>query len=416
MHVLLATAGSRGDVAPYTGLGVRLAAEGHKVTIATHEPFEEFVRACGLGFRALPGDPRQAMESEQGQRWSQAKSSAVGMFRQLKVMKSEIRSGALALADVVEEEGPDVLLAAPLVSSVSFVTGKGLRIPSAGVFLAPGYPTREFAPVLSKSASFGPAGNLLAGHAITRMVAMAFGSAAAVVRERYGLPKVSLGQALRQQNAEKWPVFNGYSRHVIPRPADWREGIEVCGYWWPHVAPGYEPPAELVEFLDAGPPPVFIGFGSMVPGDGERLGRLAAAALKQAGVRGVIQAGWAELNTVEDENLISIGDVPHEWLFPRMAAVVHHAGAGTSAAALRAGAPAVPVPVLADQPFWSGRLARLGVATAPVPMQSLTADRLGAAIHAAVTEPGYRERAEGLAKLINAEDGAAPVVEFVNGL
>ncbi|GAA4008447.1 glycosyltransferase [Allokutzneria multivorans] len=416
MHVLLATAGSRGDVSPYTGLGVRLIAEGHKVTIATHAPFEEMVRACGLDFRALPGDPREALKSEDGQKWSQAKSSAIGMFRQMKVLKKEMVRAAGALADVAEEEGPDVLLAAPMVSTIAYSVAKGLRVPSAGVFLSPSYPTREFAPILSKGGSFGPLGNVLAANAMVRMVGSAYAPASAVVRERYGLPKLSVGQALREQNTEKWPVFNGYSRHVIPRPADWREGMEVCGYWWPHVAPGWQPPAELVEFLEAGPPPVFVGFGSMVPGDGEHLGRLAATALRQAGVRGVVQAGWADMSSLQDENLITIGDVPHEWLFPRMAAVVHHAGAGTSAAALRAGVPAIPVPVLADQPFWSGTLARLGVATPPVPMSTITADRLGAAVHAAVTDPRFRERATALSALINAEDGAAPVVEFLKRL
>ncbi|MFB9902740.1 glycosyltransferase [Allokutzneria oryzae] len=412
MRVLIASAGSRGDVAPYTGLGVRLAEEGHDVTIATHEPFAELVRGCGLGFRALPGDPRETLRSEDGQRWSQAKSSSIGMVRQLKMLGSHMREAAFAVAEAAEA-GTDVLLLAPMVSPIGHPVAQGLGIPSAGVFLSPAYPTREFAPVLSKGGSFGPLGNVLAARAMSRILAATFASGANAVRERYGLPRLSPGQALRQQDAENWPVFHGYSEHVIPRPADWRSGLQVTGYWWPHLSRDWQPPTELLEFLDAGPPPVFVSFGSMVPGDSERLGQLVATALRQAGVRGVVQAGWLGLDVASDDNLITIGDAPHEWLFPRMAAVVHHAGAGTSAAALRAGAPAVPVPVLADQPFWSGRLHALGVATPPVPMRTITADRLGAAIHAAVTDPRYRERAEALAKLVNAEDGATGVVEFL---
>ncbi|MYZ12335.1 nucleotide disphospho-sugar-binding domain-containing protein, partial [Streptomyces sp. SID337] len=136
-----------------------------------------------------------------------------------------------------------------------------------------------------------------------------------------------------------------------------------------------------------GPPPVFIGFGSMAggEGDGERLSEIAVSALRTAGLRGVLQSGRAGLAASGDD-VLTIGEVPHALLFPRVAAVVHHAGAGTSAAALRAGAPAVPVPVAADQPFWAARLASLGAATAPVPFEDLTAPALADAIGRAVRE------------------------------
>lgn len=152
----------------------------------------------------------------------------------------------------------------------------------------------------------------------------------------------------------------------------------------------------------------------MAVGEGERLGELVAGAVKQAGVRAVVQAGWAELGGL-GADVLAIGDVPHDWLFPRTAAVVHHAGAGTTAAALRAGVPAVPVPVMADQPFWASRLCELGVAPRSLPFADLTAEALAAAITDSLTEPSHRRRAAELARAIAAEDGAAAVLAHLGG-
>jgi UDP:flavonoid glycosyltransferase YjiC (YdhE family) len=170
-----------------------------------------------------------------------------------------------------------------------------------------------------------------------------------------------------------------------------------------------------VDFLDAGPPPVYLGFGSVMTGPkaAARLSELALAALRAAGVRGVIQAGWANLDARADD-VLTIGEVPHEWLFPKMAAVVHACGAGTTAAGLRAGVPAVAVPVAGDQPFWARRLHDLGVSSATVPYGRLNADRLAAAVRAAVNEPIYRQSAQDVAGRLASEDGAGAVVKAVD--
>jgi UDP:flavonoid glycosyltransferase YjiC (YdhE family) len=172
---------------------------------------------------------------------------------------------------------------------------------------------------------------------------------------------------------------------------------------------------DLLDFLAAGSPLVFVGFGSMAPGHGQRLGPLITAALRRAGVRGVVQAGWAGLSAT-GADVLPVGEVPHEWLFPRMAAVVHHAGAGTTAAGLRAGVPTVAVPVLADQPFWAWRLHRLGVAPRPIPFQQLTVEQLAKAINTAISDPGYRHRATALARRINTDDGAGRVASKIDHL
>ena len=195
--------------------------------------------------------------------------------------------------------------------------------------------------------SLGRWGNRAAGNALVAMGAPALAGPVKELRAELGLPRLGTREAIfGNQHARHWPGFCGFSPAVVPRPADWRDGLEVAGYWWPERPAGWEPPADLENFLDIGPPPVFIGFGSMTPGDPHRLSGLAAAARRQAGVRMVIQAGQEALDRVGQltGDAIVIGEVPHDWLFPRMAAVIHHAGAGTAAAGLRAGVPAVSVP------------------------------------------------------------------------
>ena len=210
---------------------------------------------------------------------------------------------------------------------------------------------------------------------------------------------------------DDWPICHGFSPAVVPRPADWPATVHVTGYWWPARPPGWQPPDRLVDFLGAGPPPVFVGFGSMTPTD-ERLHDAVAVAVKRAGVRAIVQSGWAELEPAGDDILL-VGDVPHDWLFPRMAAVVHHAGAGTTGAGLRAGVPAVPVPVLVDQPFWASRLHRLGCCAAPT--ATARADRRRSDRRAAILpRPStYRDRATELARQVRADDGPAVVLSLL---
>jgi UDP:flavonoid glycosyltransferase YjiC (YdhE family) len=171
----------------------------------------------------------------------------------------------------------------------------------------------------------------------------------------------------------------------------------------------------VIEFLRAGPAPVFFGFGSMDPDQAARLNDIVAASTEQAGVRAVVQSGWAGLNPRGDD-ILMVDDLPHDWLFPQMAAVVHHAGAGTTGAGIRAGRPTVAAPILVDQPFWAARLHRLGVAPPPLPLPELSVDNLAAAIRACLDEPAYRDRATQLAADLAAEDGAGAVLEHIAAL
>ena len=157
---------------------------------------------------------------------------------------------------------------------------------------------------------------------------------------------------------------------------------------------------------------MFVGFGSRLVPNVERLSAAVGAALRQAGVRAIVQAGWSGLSVTGDD-VLTVDEVPHHWLFPQMAAVVHHCGAGTTAAGLRAGIPAIPLPAQFDTPFWAARLTALGVADTPIPLRELSVARLAAALRHAVAEPALRHRAQLLATQLATEDGAAPVLHAV---
>ncbi|WP_307825517.1 glycosyltransferase [Streptomyces sioyaensis] len=286
----------------------------------------------------------------------------------------------------------------------------GLQLPSAGVFLQPLAPTREFPPVIADLPSLGPLGNRAAGRCAQSLLDLAFASGVKHLKRQLS---VTAGALARHR--ETWPVQHGFSPVVVPRPTDWRPGMEVAGYWWPWEAADWTPDPRLADFLQAGPPPVYVGFGSMPLDEPERFGRLVGRALRLAGVRGVVQTAWAGLS-VDGDDVLTVGEVPHARLFPRMAAVVHHAGAGTTAAGMRAGVPAVPVPMMLDQSFWASRLTALGVSPGRVPFRQLSAERLAAAIRKAVEEPRYRHRARQLAALLDAEDGAGRVLTAVERL
>ncbi|MFI6088044.1 glycosyltransferase [Streptomyces sp. NPDC051218] len=398
MRVLMAAAGSYGDVAPYTGLGARLREAGHDVALATQETFAPLVREAGLDFRPLPGD-----------------TGAGGGNRQLmRTAAAFVRKLGAGLVEAAEL-GADALLLSTTTAPLGWQLAEAMDIPSIGAYLQPTHPTGEFAPVVGGGRSIGGPGNRALGRFSLRMADRVYAEAVADLRTRLSLPRATPGAVRRCREKAGWPVLHGFSTAVVPRPADWRDGLDVVGNWWPHHDPDTPLPGPLEDFLRAGPPPVFIGFGSMAAGDGARLSELAVSALRLAGLRGVLQEGRAGLMAHGDD-ILTVDEMPHALLFPRMAAVVHHAGAGTTAAGLRAGVPAIPVPVTADQPFWASRLAGLGAATKPIPFKELTAQRLAEQIRCAVSEATFKEAAGAVSRRMGAEDGAGHVLKAVERL
>jgi sterol 3beta-glucosyltransferase len=193
---------------------------------------------------------------------------------------------------------------------------------------------------------------------------------------------------------------------VVPRPADWRDNVRLAGYWWPPRPHDWQPSDELQRFLADGPAPVYVGFGSVGVGKAGSLGPVVLDALDRTGMRAVVQRGWADLDVAGD-NILTISEVPHDWLFPRVAVAVHHAGAGTTAAAQRAGIASVPVPFVWDQAFWARRLVTLGTAPCSLPAQRLSGQRLATTTTRSSNDPRYSQAATAIAHDIAREDGAA---------
>jgi UDP:flavonoid glycosyltransferase YjiC (YdhE family) len=391
MRILIAAAGSRGDVAPYTGLGAELRRAGYDVALAAADTFAPLARDAGLEFRALPAGTR-------------TRGGGTGRRELMRTAAAFVTELGQGFADAVDK-GTDLLLLSATTAPLGWHLTEATGTPSVGVYLQPTAPTGDFPPVVTGSRSLGRLANRATGHFALRTADRIYEQAVAQLRRRLALPAASPAEVRRRQDRANWPVLHGFSTALVPRPSDWRPGLEVVGNWWPHHAAAQRLPAEVEDFLDAGPPPVLIGFGSMASGHGERLSEITVRALRRAGLRGVLQAGAAEL-AADGDDVLTIGDVPHALLFPRLAAVVHHAGAGTSAAALRAGVPAVTVPVTADQPFWATRLAALGAATGPIPFRSLTAERLADSLDRVVRRQEHSRAAAEAAEHLAAENGA----------
>ncbi|MFJ9615716.1 glycosyltransferase [Streptomyces noursei] len=421
MNILIAAAGSYGDIAPYTGLGARLRAAGHQVALATHDGHAPLVRAAGLDFRSLPADPRAAGPGEPATAGTPTGRRA--LMRRAAAFVEQLGTG---MADAVAPD-TELLVLTTTTAPLGWHLAEALDIPSVGAYLVPTAPTRAFSPVVSGGRQLGGWGNRTAGRFSVRVVDRLYTGAARALRTRLGLPPATPATVRRRVEAADWPVLHGFSELVVPRPADWRPGLDVTGYWWPHHAPDAQLPSALEDFLDAGPPPVSLGFGSMAADDAERLSALAVRALRRAGLRGVLLSGNAALTAADspgDDILTVPTAVPHALLFPRVAAAVHHCGAGTAAAALRAGVPSVPVPFTADQPFWAARLAALGAATAALPFPALATKlslddavaRLAAALTEATTTPALRTRARAAARHLAAEDGPTAALAALDRL
>jgi sterol 3beta-glucosyltransferase len=406
--VVIIAVGSRGDVAPLTGVGAALQRAGHQVAIAAYTPFAEMITHCGLGFRDLPAELELAADGAEV-----APMKGLAAFASPAGMRA-LGNGILA---AVADEPADILLVSPFAEMAGNPLAEAKGIPSLGVRLQPLSATACYPPSVLGAWSGGAVGNRLAADAGAWLLDRLYGGVVAGLRRDLGLPKFPARTLRRQRTHAQWPVLHGYSPLVAPRPADWRPGLEVTGYWWPAPAVDWIPPVELTDFLAGGPAPVFVGFGSTMTTAqrAEQMSGTIAQAARQAGVRAIVQAGWTSLNVV-DENTLTIGEAPHEWLFPQVAAVAHHCGAGTTAAGIRAGGPAIALPAYGDGPFWAQRISELGVSATTISQRKLSADRLADAMRTAIADSRLRETSQQLAASVACEDGAAHVVTAVESV
>jgi sterol 3beta-glucosyltransferase len=419
MRIAIITVGSHGDAQPYVALGQGLARAGHAVTVATHETFRELVLAAGLEFKPIAGDPRGVLGSADrwlatGRTWH-VLPAAREFVRRLRPLLAQMLNDYWR----VSQEADLIIYSA--VAAPAWSVAEPLGIPAVAAFLQPLHRTRAF-PAIGVPAAIrlGAAFNERS-HAVAQL--LAWQPVRRQInewrRDVLGLPPISRAGPFAGAPTGRRPVptVYGFSPLVVPKPADWGPQVHVTGYWVAETSPVWRPPDALAEFLAAGPPPVYVGFGSMTPKRAERLTALAVEALERTGQRGVLAGGWGGLGVGDLPDTITVvREVPHEWLLPRMRAVVHHGGAGTTGAALRAGVPSVVVPLSFDQPYWGSRVAALGVGPAPIPRRRLSVERLARSIQQAAMDRALQARAARLGAALRAEQGVETAVRIVEAV
>ncbi|CAN6921991.1 unnamed protein product [Brassica oleracea var. botrytis] len=412
MQIVMLIVGTRGDVQPFVAIAKRLQEYGHRVRLATHANFKEFVLTAGLEFYPLGGDPKVLAEyMVKNKGFLPSGPSEIQIQR--KQMKDIINSLLPACKEPDPDSGnsfkADAIIANPPAYGHTHVA-EALRIPIHVFFTMPWTPTSEFPHPLSRVKQ--PAGYRLSYHIVDSLIWLGIRDMIKDLRKKkLKLRPVSYLSGT-QGSGSNIPHGYMWSPNLVPKPKDWGPQIDVVGFCFLDLASNYEPPAELVEWLEAGDKPIYIGFGSLPVQEPEKMTEIIVEALERTKQRGIINKGWGGLgNLKEPKDFVYLLDnVPHDWLFPRCKAVVHHGGAGTTAAGLKAACPTTIVPFFGDQPFWGERVHARGVGPAPIPVDEFSLHKLEDAINFMLDDK-VKSSAETLANAMKDEDGVAGAVK-----
>jgi UDP:flavonoid glycosyltransferase YjiC (YdhE family) len=415
MKLAILAPGSRGDIQPYVALGRGLQRAGHLVRVVTTRDHAALVTGSGLQLRSVDIDVQA--ELRQGKVGAALESGKLlGSFREF-VAIARRATHLLVEQGLAASQGVDALLVGFSGLFVGHALAAKLGLPIIQAYNVPLTPTAERPGALFPGLSFWPRRvTHRLSHKLTRQLMWqtmrAAGQQARV--EVLGLPAAPRFGPFDEPALRDGLTLYGLSPAVFPKPADWGPNIHVTGYWFLDEPAGWSPSAALAAFLERGAAPVYIGFGSMSNRKPAATAELVLEALRATGQRAILHTGWGGMRASElPDTVLMVDDVPHVWLFPRMAAVVHHGGGGTTAAGLRSGVPSIVVPFHGDQPYWGRQVAELGAGPRPIPRRRLTARRLAQAIEAAVTDSAMRRRAAELGTAIRAEDGVARAVELI---
>lgn len=417
MRILLATLGSRGDVQPFVALGAGLRGAGHDVTVCTHTRFEAFVTSRGLSYAYLSDELIAILDTAEGRGAVEDMGSffsgvraAVKLLRRTGPIQRDLLNDGWAAARDIR---PDIIVYHGKMGGTPHYADK-LGIPCVLALTFPQFvPTSEF-PTLGFP-NLGGRFNRMTYRFVVAIAKRIGGKYVNAWREEQVLPPMPRGtDLLHRTDGSRIPVVHAVSPNVVPPPPDWPDGVINTGYWFLDRDADWQPPEGLDAFLSAGEVPVYVGFGSMAGRNPQKVTAVVVDALRQTGLRAVLASGWGGLSADDlPDSAYLVDAVPHDWLFPRVAAVVHHGGAGTTAAGLRAGRPTVICPFFGDQPFWGRRVHALGAGPTPIPQKRLTAVRLAEALRMATTDSEIARRAEALGAAIRTEDGIGDAVRFV---
>lgn len=403
-HFVALTWGTRGDVQPFVALGAELARRGHRVTVAARAPFRAFIEQYGLGFHELEEDGTEQLMRE----LALNAGGAAGVRLFLKWQRQLIRPQFRQFWQATEAAEVIISNAAYTLPALHVAESRGLPIVQA--FFDPGFlATRSYGLFNERIQDRGALLNLvstrlrnIAGAALTADIVSAW-------RRERGLRWLRLGELHEPSLLFRMPVFAAWSKALLPRPGDWPEQLVQTGRWhWPmeeHVSPS------LREFMEAGPAPVYIGFGSWGTHDKTAVTELILEALRRTGSRGVLHRNTVDGRSTFPSSVYVDDHLPHEWLFPRVKAVVHHGGAGTTGAVAAAGVPSIIVPAFFGQVPWGELLRQRGAGTM-LARSALRVDSLAAALQE-IDQPRVRERAREIGQHAKAEGGVTQAADEI---
>jgi UDP:flavonoid glycosyltransferase YjiC (YdhE family) len=418
MRITIVSAGSQGDIQPYLALAVGLKRRGFNVRFAANSNFAGLAARYALDFFPIQVDSYKFVQTPQAQAWLGSDSTLKLVLNTLRAIRPVMGQIFADVFDACRES--DLILYHSFALPYVYYIGKQLNIPCIPASIDP-LPTRAHPalPLNIKSRRNGTF-NLLTHLLVDQFAWQVF--LPVVRRSGQAGKSIPLISPYKKILEERGLILCAYSAAVLPRPADLPEQVNITGYWFLELDPNWSPDPQLVEFIESGPRPIYIGFGSMGnPEDNHMTAGLVFKALAETGQRAVLGAGWSEMGSGQrlPDNVFMLKSIPHNWLFPRMKAIVHHAGPGTTAAALSSGMPSVAVPHFASQFFYGDRLAEIGAAPAPIPRRKLSAQRLAHAISAATTDGNMQDRASAIGAQIRAEDGIEQAVrairQFIDG-
>jgi len=392
MRLLIITYGTEGDARPLAALGHALMRAGHTVNMLGDVDTLDSAHALGVPATALAGDIRGTLSRMRSMRQIERALIRIVEARTPEWMQQAMTLGA----------GCDAVIVSGLTAFVGLSVAEALGKPAIGAMMIPISPTAAFAsPLLPLRLprALNRSSHVFVNHMVWR-----------TFRATINRGRVAIGLPPRSAVWTTHPVLYGVSPALLPGVDDWPDNTLACGQW---TAPPQDltPPDELEEWIEAGPPPVYVGFGSMSGFDASRVRQVLSEALGERRV--LFNPGWSGIDTSGlPANIRVIGSVPHDWLLPRCALAIHHGGSGTTHSACRAGIPSVILPFAGDQAFWAGRLRALGIADRVLSGRRPSASGLRAAI-AFAGRPDTRARAAALGALMQSEDGCATAVEWI---
>ncbi|CAA0088883.1 O-mycaminosyltylonolide 6-deoxyallosyltransferase [Zhongshania aliphaticivorans] len=413
MNITIFSIGTQGDVRPFIALGLGLQAKGHKVCIASGKTCETLVKSQGLSYAPLTADFLEVMAKDPRaiQRGLNPLALMTTARRHLKDMSQHWATEGLAAA-----EGADLLLGNGMMAVLANSLGEALNIPAVETHLQPVTPCPDIPPMMLTPPEKPRNGfiNEMLYHLLRAVTWRMLSAAYSPVRSELKLSTLPWYGPYYRQKKQDRRILYGYSPALLPPSLTWPIGVQVCGNWYLEGESQWCPSDELVQFLANGEKPIYIGFGSMLSDDTDNLSAIIYDALALSGRRAIIATGWGGLTSQANNNpnVLVIDAAPHDWLFPRVALAVHHGGAGTTAATIKAGIPSVVVPFFGDQPFWAWRLQKNGVAPKMLKRAELTAPQLAKAIEDASQE-SMRINADKLAQKVAEENGVDTAISLL---